>query len=258
LATLDAHITGIPYDYWSQYADIFAIFWELGGTSIAVGFIVAFFFLFFKISSETHGHHVVTTGSIFIGSLVGAFLIAFTTFMSLISVAGLSFLAGTNLTGFSNMSFVLSVGFSVEYSVHIVARWLRADPELATAFDRVEFTMEYLTVPTFMSFVSSTIGVACLAFTDFKFNEVFFFRPLIIVMFVTYFIGCWWLPVLLTLLDFDQVKLGVSSKAPEMTGEKQLGGEMDGSDESEQVVEDAPKEEPKDDVPESDVQEDEA
>lgn len=254
MATLYAHATGIPYDYWSQYADIFSIFWELGGTSIAVGFIVSFFFLFFKISSETQGHPAVTTGSIVIGCLVGSFLIAFTTFMSLISVAGLSFLAGTNLTGFSNMSFVLSVGFSVEYSVHIVARWLRADPELATALDRVEFTMNYLTVPTFMSFVSSTIGVACLAFTDFKFNEVFFFRPLIIVMFVTYFIGCWWLPVLLTLLDFDQVKLGVSSKAPEMSAEKQV--DMDDSDKSEQkVVEDAPKVGHTEDLPGSDIQE---
>jgi len=27
-------------------------------------------------------------------------------------------------------------------------------------------------------------------------------------MFVTYFYGCWWLPAMLTLLDFDVVKLG--------------------------------------------------
>jgi hypothetical protein len=27
-------------------------------------------------------------------------------------------------------------------------------------------------------------------------------------MITTYFYGCWWLPVMLTLLDFDAVKLG--------------------------------------------------
>ena len=103
------------------------------------------------------------------------------------------------------MSFVLSVAFAVEYSVHIVARWLRAP---MSVHDRVEYTMSFLFLPNFMSFVSYTIGVACLAFTEFEFNEVFFFRPLIIVMFTTYFFGCWWLPVLLTLLDFDAVKMG--------------------------------------------------
>jgi len=50
--------------------------------------------------------------------------------------------------------------------------------------------MSFLTLPTFMSFVSSTIGVACLAGTEFEFTQVFYFRPLIIVMFITYFFGC--------------------------------------------------------------------
>lgn len=59
-----------------------------------------------------------------------------------------------------------------------------------------------------MSWISSTIGVVSLAFTDFEFNKVFFFRPLIIVMMVTYFIGCYFLPALLVYLDFDICRLG--------------------------------------------------
>jgi predicted RND superfamily exporter protein len=176
----------------------------IGGASVVVGFIVSFLFLLFTLLQEHHhGRTKVLTGS-----LAGASLIAVTTFLSLVTVSGLGILSNVNLTGFSIMSFVLSVGFAVEYSVHIVARWLRADTDLTTSLDRVEYTMSFLTLPTFMSFASSTIGVACLAGTDFEFNEVFFFRPLIIVMFVTYFYGCWWLPALLTLLDFDAVKLG--------------------------------------------------
>ena len=73
-------------------------------------------------------------------------------------------------------------GFAVEYAVHIIARWLRADMSHVTSLDRVEYTMSFLMLPTFMSFISSTIGVVCLAFTEFEFNQTFFFKPLIIVM----------------------------------------------------------------------------
>lgn len=80
--------------------------------------------------------------------------------------------------------------------------------EHKTSLDRVDFTMSFLMLPTFMSFVSSTIGTICLAFTEFEFNHVYFFRPLMIVMFVSYWFGCWFLPTVLIYLDFDAVKLG--------------------------------------------------
>merc|ERR1739848_816773 len=93
-----------------------------------------------------------------------------------------------------------------------------------TAVSRVEHAMQFLFIPTFMSFVSSTIGVFCLGFTKFEFNTVFFFRPLMIVMFITYFCGCYVLPVFLTLMDFDVLKLGdsVSSFDKNISEEKDL------------------------------------
>merc|ERR1712066_770465 len=121
---------------------------------------------------------------------------------------GLSSLLKVNLTAFSVMSFVLSVGFVVEYAVHITHRFLMAPSNLESAVSRVEHAMSFLFIPTFMSFVSSTIGVVCLGFTKFEFNTVFFFRPLLIVMFITYFCGCYVLPLLLSLMDFDSLKLG--------------------------------------------------
>ena len=151
------------------------------------------------------------------GSFAGAWLISMVTVMSLVSVIGLSILAGVRITGFSIMSFVLSVGFSVEYSVHIVSRWLRAPMFMKDPLDRVHYTMSFLTLPTFMSFVSSTIGAVTLAFTQFEFTQVFFFRPLIIVMFVTYYFGCWWLPAFLSILNFDFVKLGHAYEVGENT-----------------------------------------
>jgi len=182
------------------------------------GFAIAFVFLFGKLSFEKR----YAQSKIFVGSLIGACLITVTIILSLVTVVGISILSDVSLTGFSNMSFVLSVGFAVEYSVHIVSRWLRAPLSIETGLDRVKHTMSFLMLPTFMSFVSSLIGVICLAFTEFEFCDTFFFKPLIIVMFATYFFGCWWLPALLTLLNFDVVKLGKQGNgAMDTTGENQ-------------------------------------
>lgn len=197
-------VLGIPYDYWTQYQGIFGVLTQLAGYATAIGFAVSFVFLYGKLMLE----HRYSYSKILWGSVVGALLIALTMILSLVSVIGLSVLAGVSLTGFSNMAFVLSVGFAVEYSVHVVSRWLRAPNMHQSAMDRVDYTMSFLMLPTFMSFVSSTIGVVCLAFTEFEFNSVFFFTPLIITMMVTYFFGVWWLPTTLCYLDFDILKLG--------------------------------------------------
>jgi len=203
-------MTGIPYDYWTQYETVFSVLIECTGYAWLIGFAVAFCFLYVKIHMESNHN----AGKVLCGSLIGAALIALTIGFSLVSVIGLScWIASVNLTGFSNIGFSLSIAFVVEYSVHIVSRWLRTDASIVSSMDRVENTMSFLMLPTFLSFVSSTIGVACLAFTEFEFNNTYFFRPLIIVMFVTYFFGCWWLPMVLSYLDFDIVKLGKPSQA---------------------------------------------
>ena len=197
-------LSGIPFDYWTQYVDIFDVLLELCGYATLAGFLVAFAFLFIGIVTE----NIHPVSRVFVGTLIGALLIAATMIMTLCTVIGLSTLSDVDLTGFSNMSFVLSVGFTVEYTVHIISRWLRASMAHSKSLDRVDFTMAFLTLPTFMSFVSSTIGTICLAFTEFSFNRTYFFRPLLIVMFVSYWYGCWFLPTVLIYLDFDAVKLG--------------------------------------------------
>jgi hypothetical protein len=237
-------LTGIPYDYWTQYEYIYQTLLRCGGYSSAVGFLISFCFL--CLSAISQGRHSIA--KIFWSSLIGSFFIFVTIVLSFIVVVGLSLCAGVSLTGFSNMSFVLSVAYSVEYAVHIVERWMRCDASIVAGLDRVRFTMRFLTLPTFMSFVSSAIGVCCLAFTAFDFNETYFFRkfvcclcfdegllvsvlspnddalynvhsagPLILVMLVTYFFGCWWLPSLLVFVEADVVRLGSSSSTTNTT-----------------------------------------
>jgi predicted RND superfamily exporter protein len=224
---LHCWMQGTPFDFWTQYLTVYPVLIQLAGYSTAAGFAIAFFFLLGTFTYEKH--HAM--GTIVGGSLIGALLIAVTIILSLVTVTGLSILSDVNLTGFSTMSFVLSVAFAVEYSVHIVSGWMRADMSHSTSLDRVEHAMSFLTLPTFMSFVSSTIGVICMAFTEFEFNRIYFFRPLIIVMFVCYWYGCWFLPVLLSYLDFDMVKLGKPAPADaEQEQPKELGD--DGNDEA--------------------------
>mmetsp|Transcript_3113 Transcript_3113/g.3680 ORF Transcript_3113/g.3680 Transcript_3113/m.3680 type:complete len:1362 (+) Transcript_3113:138-4223(+) len=200
-------MTGIPFDYWEQYLDVETVLLTITCTSIAVGFAVATLFLLVTLMMSPHGH---SAKKIVVASVVGGLLIAMTSILCVIPVIGISILVGVSLTAFSNMAFVLSIGFAVEYSVHVVHRFISAPNTLASAHDRVVHTMKFLTMPLTLSFLSSTIGIICLAFTEFKFNEVYFFRPLLIVMLVTYFIGTWFLPILLTKLDFDILKVGSS------------------------------------------------
>lgn len=204
--TTHCFMSGIPYDYWEQYTKVDDLLYQIVGGSVAIGFVVSFAFLFGKLTCE-HDH---PASQVLGGSLIGAFLIAITCILSTMTVIGLSSLANVTLTAFSDMAFVLSIGFVVEYAVHVIHRFITAPLELETARERVEYSMEFLFLPTFMSFVSSTIGVVCLAFTDFKFNEVYFFRPLIIVMFITYFYGCFFLPVVLSVLNLKVLMLGHS------------------------------------------------
>ena len=83
--------------------------------------------------------------------------------------------------------------------------------------------MKFLAQPLTLSFLSSAIGVLCLAFTKFSFNERFFFRPLIVVMGVTFFIGTFFLPIILTKLDFEVLKVGHKGEEDESDEEYDVG-----------------------------------
>ena len=198
-------LTGIPFDYWEQYLTVDKTLATLIGTSVAVAFVVATGFLFFELRPAEDNF---SSGKKFIASFVGGLIIAITIVICLIPVMGISMLAGVNLTAFSNMAFALSIGFATEYSVHIIHRFLAAPIYIQEAPKRVEYAMKFLTQPLTLSFLASIIGVACLAFTDIEFTERFFFRPLMCVMTVTYFVGTFVLPITLTRLNFEFLRVG--------------------------------------------------
>lgn len=213
-------LTGIPYNFWEQFLHIEDVLLLASSVGIGIGFVVAFLFLCIMLISERQ--HATT--KVVCGSLVGSFLIALTILLSIIPVVGISVLLGVKMTAFSVMSYLLSIGFVVEYAVHIVHRYMKAPITCSSSIERVEFAMSFLTLPMFMAYVSSTVGVVCLAFTEFEFNSQYFFIPLFTVMQVTFFFGCQFLPVLLTFLDLEALKVGSSAAEAETNEEYNFNG----------------------------------
>lgn len=203
--TIHCFLAGIPFDYWEQYISIDKNLAILIGSSVAVAFVVATLFLFVELNPAQENF---TNGSRFRASLIGGVIIAITIVTCLIPIMGISMWANVNLTAFSNMAFALSIGFATEYSVHIVHRFLAAPTSIKSAAARVEYSMKFLVQPLTLSFLASLIGVACLAFTEIEFTDRFFFRPLMCVMIITYFIGTYFLPIVLTKMDFEFLKVG--------------------------------------------------
>ena len=152
---------------------------RLCGAALGVGLGAATIFLFLMLDPANPDF---TVDKKLIPSIFGCLLIAITILVCLIPVIGISLLASVSLTAFSNMAFMLSVGFATEYSVHVVHRFLSPPTAIQSPTEQVEYTMIFLTQHLTLSFLSSSIGRTCLSFADVDFHERFFFRPFMAVM----------------------------------------------------------------------------
>ena len=82
-------LSGIPFDYLTQYINIFDVLLELCAYATLAGFVVSFFFLFIGIMLEKC--HPLPR--VLLGTLVGTFFIAITIIMTLCTVIGVSTLS---------------------------------------------------------------------------------------------------------------------------------------------------------------------
>jgi hypothetical protein len=167
----------------------------IGGLSIFIGFVISLAFIFMELSLSHRG----TLLKRFCTSGFGAFLIAVVSTASLLTVVGFCGLANIQLSGFTAMSCVMSTGLAVEYSVHIVHRFLEAPP--GTAVARMHHAMEWLFSPTAMAFATSAVSVLMMAFSEFRFVRLYFFAPLACAVLTSYFFGAFALPCLLSCMD---------------------------------------------------------
>jgi len=189
-------IDGIAYTYWEQYLEIETWLLRAVVVCLAFGWIVSFLFLFLDLVFEekVEGSCLAKFWSAFASGFLITFICAYSTFLT----TGISLVLETRLSGFSGMSCILSVGFAVEYAVHIVHRFVKAPDKLAS--DRAMYAAQVLFKPTFMAFISTAVGVVCMGFSGIEFVTYTFFVPLIVCVLTTYFAGLFVLPLLLTLL----------------------------------------------------------
>merc|ERR1712176_469888 len=190
-SSIHSWMSGIPFDYWEQYLNIFKDMMTVGLLSILAGFAIAFIFIFMELSLGQRG----TCPRRLLASGLGALLIAVVSAASLFAVVGLCSLARIQLSGFTAMSCVMSIGLVVEYSVHVIHRFLEA-PQ-GTAVGRMQHAMEWLFSPILMAFLTSAVSILMIAFSKFQFVRLYFFAPLAIAVLITYFFGAFSLPCLL-------------------------------------------------------------
>jgi len=204
-------VRGIPVDYWTQYLGIESFLLKICGYAVLAGVVVSQLFMLGDLLCGANSISTKSCPSKFLASWIGGLLIGLVCAMSLVTVIGLSTLLGVNLTVFSIMSYMMSVGYAVEYSVHIVHRFMTAPVELENSLERAQFAMDFLFMPCFMAFVSSTIGIIVMAFSELTFVRKFFFTPLFICMLVTYWYGIFFLPVFLQYIGFQCMHVGPSA-----------------------------------------------
>jgi hypothetical protein len=175
-------MSGIPYDYWEQYLTIEMWMLRLCGIVCAISFFAATFFFWANFGQLAP-------------AATGGLVVTLTSAATLLTVTGISSMADVNLCGLSAMSCIMSAGFAVEYSVHVVHRFMEAPADM-TPQDRALKAMDGLFLPTSMAFLTSGVGICFLMASTFTFVHVYFFTPLFTVLFVTYFFGVFTLPVL--------------------------------------------------------------
>merc|ERR1712139_734528 len=194
-ASLHSWMSGVPFDFWEQYLSIEQVLMLTGGLSILAGFVISVGFVFSELCFSQQG----TCVKRLIASVLGGLLIAAVSAVSLLTVVGFCGLAKIQISGFTAMSCVMSTGLAVEYSVHVVHRFVEAPPGPASA--RIDHAMAWLFSPSAMAFVTSAVSVLMMAFSEFRFVRLYFFAPLACAVLTSYFFDAFALSCLLGIMD---------------------------------------------------------
>lgn len=200
------YMSGIPYDYYEQYIGIKLWLTILVMYALLAGLVISTSFIFGEVALDEQ-YDNQSLGKKLLVSYVAALIITLIAFLSIFCVVGVASFSKVKLCGFSAMSYLMSVGFAVEYSVHVTHRFLTAPRTAQNAADRIAFALDLLSRPMFMAFTSSAVGIFCLLFSTFVFVRVYFFIPLVVVLVVTYFFGVIFLPVFLQYIMCDCLDL---------------------------------------------------
>jgi len=225
--TLHCWMSGIAFDYWEQYLTIKEWLGTIAASAVAVGFGVSFLFLLIE-ALTADAQTKPPLPQIIFSSFMGALMIMFTCAFSVYCVVGFCGLAEVKLCGFSAMSYLMAIGFAVEYSVHITHRYLIAPYKEAR--DRLDYAMSFLFKPTLMAFAASFVGILVMSGAEMKFLLLYFFTPLLVVIFMSYFWGTFVLPMMLPyVMNGNGVRLVLVTE-DKLSYNKPGGGEAESKD----------------------------
>ena len=201
---VDAH----AINYWEQYITINEFLATNGIYGIALAFVASWTFMFADFIIR--GQHMTKQKlyKAFLAAGAGALMIIFVVLLSFLTVYGISSWWGVGLTVITVIGYLMSVGFCVEYTVHIVHRFICAPLELERPADRVDFAMQKVFMPTWMAFATSFSGVACMIPTPSLLVLNYMVVPLLVVAVSTYWYGCFMLPCLLQFFNFPYFFIG--------------------------------------------------
>mmetsp|Transcript_77815 Transcript_77815/g.220541 ORF Transcript_77815/g.220541 Transcript_77815/m.220541 type:complete len:1225 (+) Transcript_77815:141-3815(+) len=199
-------LQGVAYDFWEQYIDLHETAGLVAACAGGAGFVISFLFLVFSFFWDSTLKAGIC-GKI-CAALFGAFVIVLICTMSIITVFGISTLAGSAFTVLLLTSVLTAIGFSVEFAVHIVHRFLTAPQDRESPIERVNYAMELLSLPMGCGCAASLVGLLCMLSSESNLVREVFFLPLILVQVVTFFFGTLFLPVVLTCVPCSCLRIG--------------------------------------------------
>jgi hypothetical protein len=204
-------LQGISYDYWEQYLDLYVTFGRVVGLAAAAGFLISFGFLLCSFVNDSR-LKASFVGKVF-AALCGSLIIMVICLTSVVTVFGVSSLAGVPFSVLSLTGYLTAIGFSVEFAVHITHRFMTA-PQ-GPAGQRVEHAMELLSFPMGCGFIASAAGLLCMLSSEVQMVRRIFFIPLITVQVVTFFLGTCFLPSLLHMMPCWCLSVGPTRGPPD-------------------------------------------
>jgi hypothetical protein len=199
-------LQGVAYDFWAQYVDLKETSAFVAALAGAAGFVISFIFLAVSFLCD-RSLSAGICGKIS-AALFASFIILLLCAMSIVTVFGITTLAGSSFTVLLLTSVLTAIGFSVEFAVHIMHRFLTAPQSYEKSIDRVNYAMDLLSLPMGCGFSASVVGLMCMLATDSNLVREVFFLPLILVQVVTFIFGTLFLPSVLAFIPCSCLQIG--------------------------------------------------